>query len=48
MTRIILALLIAAFLAGPLAGCGRRGDPEIPAGDTNTLIRHYPKPDEQH
>jgi len=44
VTRIILALLIAAFLAGPLAGCGRKGDPEVPAGDINTLPQKYPKP----
>ncbi|HXQ68509.1 MAG TPA: hypothetical protein VN980_18215 [Alphaproteobacteria bacterium] len=44
MIRIILALLIAAFLAAPLAGCGRKGPPEVPKGDTNTLDRKYPKP----
>ena len=48
MSRVILALLLAAFLAGPLAGCGRRGDPELPKGDTDTLKQRYPKPDEQH
>jgi len=47
VTRIILALLVAAFLAGPLAGCGRKGDPEVPAGDTNTLNQKYPKPNDK-
>ncbi|MFI5023419.1 MAG: hypothetical protein ACHQRJ_17440 [Alphaproteobacteria bacterium] len=47
MTRIILALLIAAFLAGPLSGCGRKGDPEVPPGDINTLPQKYPKPHDQ-
>ncbi len=47
MTRIILALFIAAFLAGPLAGCGRKGDPEVPAGEANTLNQKYPKPNDK-
>jgi len=48
VSRLLLALLVAAILAGPLTGCGRRGDPEVPPGDTNTLNQHYPKSDEQH
>lgn len=47
MSRIILALLVAAFLAGPLAGCGRKGDPEAPAGEANTLAQKYPKPNDK-
>ena len=47
MSRIILALLIAAFLAAPLAGCGRKGDPEIPPGEANTLNQKYPKPNDK-
>lgn len=47
MSRIILALLVAAFLAGPLAGCGRKGDPEVPAGEPNTLVQKYPKPNDK-
>ena len=47
MTRIILALLIATFLAGPLAGCGRKGPPEVPKGETDTLTQKYPKPHDE-
>jgi predicted small lipoprotein YifL len=48
VSRVILALVLAAFLAGTLAGCGRKGDPEVPKGDTDTLRQQYPKPDAQH
>jgi len=49
VSRLILAILVAAIMLGPLAGCGRRGDPEVPKGDKDTLNQHYPKPEpDQH
>jgi len=42
VSRLLLALVLAALLLGPLAACGRKGDPFVPAGDTNTLTRKYP------
>ncbi len=47
MSRVLLALLLASLLAGPLAACGRKGDPEIPPGQTDTLTRKYPNPKDQ-
>ena len=48
MRRVVPLLVLAAFLAAVCAGCGRKGDPELPPGDTvNTLAkRQYPQPDE--
>lgn len=42
MTRVLLALLLAAFVSSSLAACGRKGDPEVPAGQVDTLKRKYP------
>ncbi|MFI4988219.1 MAG: lipoprotein [Alphaproteobacteria bacterium] len=47
MTRTLLVVLLAAVLAGSLAGCGRKGDPEVPAGQTDTLTRKYPNPKDE-
>ncbi len=32
MSRLVLALVVAALLAAPLAACGRKGSLEPPAG----------------
>jgi len=42
MIRVLLALLLAAFVASSLAACGKKGDPEVPAGQVDTLKRKYP------
>jgi predicted small lipoprotein YifL len=42
LTRLALALLCAALLAVPLSACGRKGPPEVPAGEKDTIKRHYP------
>lgn len=45
MSRVLLSIVIAAFLAGSLAGCGRKGPPEVPAGQVDTLKNKYPRPE---
>ena len=42
MSRLLLALVLAALLACPLAACGRKGDPFVPKGEANTLKQKYP------
>lgn len=37
--KIILALMVAAMLAG----CGKKGNPQPPAGGPNTFPTVYPK-----
>jgi predicted small lipoprotein YifL len=37
-------LLIAALALLP-AGCGKKGDPELPNGETDEFPRQYPDPD---
>jgi predicted small lipoprotein YifL len=37
--RLVLALLIAA---APLAACGKRGSPGLPAGEKSTYPKPYP------
>ncbi len=32
MSRLVLALIVAALLAAPLAACGKKGSLEPPAG----------------
>jgi predicted small lipoprotein YifL len=43
-SRLLLATLV---LAAPLAACGKKGQPVVPPGETNTYPRPYPsgKPD---
>jgi predicted small lipoprotein YifL len=42
MIRIALALLLALAIAGPLASCGKKGDPELPKGKTDQFPSTYP------
>ena len=42
MKRAVVGLFLAALVAGVVGGCGRKGDPQIPAGDKDTLNRVYP------
>jgi len=42
MIRITLALLLALAIAGPLAACGKKGDPELPKGTTDQFPSKYP------
>lgn len=47
MIRLILSILLAAFLAPSLAACGKKGEPEVPTGQVDTLDKYkYPPPDE--
>ena len=39
------ALLLIAALALLPAGCGKKGDPELPNGETDEFPRQYPDPD---
>jgi predicted small lipoprotein YifL len=40
-----LALLLIAALALLPAGCGKKGDPELPNGETDQYPRQYPDPE---
>jgi predicted small lipoprotein YifL len=42
MSRLAFAFMLLAFIAGSLAACGRKGLPEAPQGQADTLHRHYP------
>jgi predicted small lipoprotein YifL len=42
MIRLGIALVLLLLVAGSLAACGRKGFPEPPQGETDTLHRHYP------
>jgi predicted small lipoprotein YifL len=39
------AMLLIAALALLPAGCGKKGDPELPNGETDEFPRQYPDPD---
>ena len=41
MIRIVYALILALVLAGPLAACGKKGDPKAPG--KSDYPRTYPK-----
>lgn len=42
MIRALLTLLLALVLVGPLAGCGKKGDPTLPTGVSDDHPRKYP------
>ena len=42
MIRIALALLLALAIAGPLAACGKKGEPQLPEGKTDQFPSRYP------
>jgi predicted small lipoprotein YifL len=39
------AMLLIAALALLPAGCGKKGDPELPKGETDEFPRQYPDPE---
>jgi predicted small lipoprotein YifL len=39
------AVMLVAALALLPAGCGKKGDPELPNGETDQFPRQYPDPD---
>jgi len=41
--RRLIALLLLAALSSPLAGCGKKGDPEPPPGTKSDFPRQYPR-----
>ncbi len=41
MNKVILCAVIAVLLAGPLAACGKKGDPKAPG--QSPYPRTYPK-----
>jgi predicted small lipoprotein YifL len=45
MTRAILAFLLAAMIAVGVGACGRRGDPEVPPDQADTLKANKYPPD---
>jgi len=42
MRRLVVVALVAALLSLPLAGCGKKSDPEAPGEDR--YPRQYPVP----
>lgn len=44
MTRPLLTIcmVLALALAAPLSACGKKGDPEAPAGKPNNYPKIYP------
>lgn len=43
MIRLLVTLLLACALVAPLAGCGKKGDPEAPEKEEVRYPRQYPK-----
>jgi len=43
--RALLLLLALAAALAP-AACGKKGDPTLPAGESDKYPRTYPKPDQ--
>jgi predicted small lipoprotein YifL len=39
------AIMLITALALLPAGCGKKGDPELPNGETDQFPRQYPDPD---
>ena len=37
-SRVVMVLMVAVLLAG----CGKKGNPQPPAGEPNTYPRQYP------
>lgn len=42
MIRIVLALLLAFAVAGPLGACGKKGEPRLPQGKSDQFPSRYP------
>jgi len=42
MIRIALALLLALAVTGPLAACGKKGEPRLPPGKSDQFPTKYP------
>lgn len=40
--RIVISLLLAIAVVGPLASCGKRGNLEPPPGEPSDFPRKYP------
>lgn len=42
MTRLVIAVVLALVFVLPLAACGKKGDPTLPAGKSDDFPRKYP------
>lgn len=42
MTRLMLTIFVAFALALPIAGCGKKGPPKLPEGQSDEYPRSYP------
>ncbi|HYB08245.1 MAG TPA: lipoprotein [Alphaproteobacteria bacterium] len=42
MIRLVFSIVLSAVVACTLAACGKKGPPEVPKGETDTLDRKYP------
>jgi predicted small lipoprotein YifL len=40
--RLIFSIVLSALVAYTLAACGKKGPPEVPKDQTDTLERKYP------
>ena len=40
--QLVLLVLVPALAAMPLAGCGKKGAPSVPAGEVSTYPHAYP------
>ena len=40
--RAIMAVLLALAILVPVAGCGRKGPPQLPEGQSDRYPRTYP------
>ncbi|HEY6334338.1 MAG TPA: hypothetical protein VI113_00505 [Alphaproteobacteria bacterium] len=42
MIRLVFSIALSALVVCTLAACGKKGPPEVPSGQTNTLDKKYP------
>ena len=43
VTRLMLCLLLASFVASLVVACGKKGDPVLPKGQSDNYPASYPQ-----